>query len=235
MIDINEHLPAPRPVIFDIDGTLVDSNDAHAHAWVDSLAEAGHHVAFDRVRPLIGMGGDKVLPELVGVEDESPEGKRLASRRGEIFRERYFPRIQGLPGAQDLVAHLVGQGHPIAVASSARKEELEGLLRCAGVERLIKLRLSSSDADASKPDPDVIHAALEKLGCAASEAVMVGDTPYDIQAAQRAGVEAIAFRSGGWSDADLTGAVAIYDGPAHLRREYERSPLLRHPRLKAKG
>jgi phosphoglycolate phosphatase-like HAD superfamily hydrolase len=232
MININEHLPALRPVIFDVDGTLVDSNDAHAHAWVDSLAEGGHHVAFARVRPLIGMGGDKVLPELVGIQDDSPEGKRLAARRSEIFCERYFPGVQGLPGSQELVAHLASQGHPLAVASSARKEELEGLLRCAGVERLIKLRTSSSDADASKPDPDVIQAALENLGCAASEAIMIGDTPYDIEAAQRAGVETIAFRSGGWSDADLRGAVAIYDGPAHLRKEYERSPLLRHPGAK---
>jgi HAD superfamily hydrolase (TIGR01509 family) len=229
MIDINEHLPAPRPVIFDIDGTLVDSNDAHAHAWVDSLAEAGHDVTFERVRPLIGMGGDKVLPELVGMDQDSPEGKRLAKRRGEIFRERYFPAVQGLPGAQELVSHLASQGHPLAVASSARKEELQGLLRCAGVDRLIALRTSSSDAGQSKPDPDVIQAALENLGCAASEAVMVGDTPYDIQAARRAGVEAIAFRSGGWGDADLAGAIAIYDGPAHLRREYGRSALLRHP------
>ena len=115
MININEHLPALRPVIFDIDGTLVDSNDAHAHAWVDSLAEGGHHVTFERVRPLIGMGGDKVLPELVGLEEDSPEGKRLAKRRGEIFRERYFPQVEGLPGAQDLVSHLARQGHPLAV------------------------------------------------------------------------------------------------------------------------
>jgi phosphoglycolate phosphatase-like HAD superfamily hydrolase len=227
MIDINERLPALRPVIFDVDGTLVDSNDAHAHAWVDSLAEAGHDVAFERVRPLIGMGADKVLPELVGIKDESPEGKRLAKRRGEIFRERYFPAVQGLPGSQELVSHLASQGHPIAVASSAQRDELDALLRCAGVERLIKLRTSSSDADASKPDPDVIQSALDDLGCAPSEAIMIGDTPYDIEAAVRAGVDTIAFRSGGWKDEDLRGAVAIYDGPAHLRREYERSPLLR--------
>ena len=129
MIDINERPPAPRPVIFDIDGTLVDSNDAHAHAWVDALAEAGHDVAFGRVRPLIGMGGDKVLPELVGLDEDSPEGKRIAKRRGEIFRTRYFPAVRGLPGAQALVSLLVREGHALAVASSARKEELQDLLR----------------------------------------------------------------------------------------------------------
>jgi phosphoglycolate phosphatase-like HAD superfamily hydrolase len=225
MIDINHPSPAPRRVIFDIDGTLVDSNDAHAHAWVDALAEAGHHVAFARVRPLIGMGGDKVLPELVGIDENSPGGKTIAERRGEIFRTRYFPAVRGLPGAQELVSLLVREGHALAVASSARKEELEDLLRCAGVDRLINLRTSSSDTDDSKPDPDVVHAALKQLGAEALEAIMIGDTPYDIEAAGRAGVETIAFRSGGWSDEDLKDAVAIYDGPAHLRREYERSPL----------
>jgi phosphoglycolate phosphatase-like HAD superfamily hydrolase len=203
----------------------VDSNDAHAHAWVDALAEAGHHVAFARVRPLIGMGGDKVLPELVGIEEASADGKRIANRRGEIFRTRYFPAVQGLPGAQELVAHLLHEGHALAVASSARKEEIESLLRCAGVDRLIALRISSSDTSDSKPDPDVVHAALTRLGCDAREAVMIGDTPYDIEAARRAGVEPIAFRTGGWTDDELKDAVAIYDGPAHLRREYERSPL----------
>jgi phosphoglycolate phosphatase-like HAD superfamily hydrolase len=225
MIDINELPQAPRRVIFDIDGTLVDSNDAHAHAWVDALAEAGHHVAFTRVRPLIGMGGDKVLPELAGIDEDSPEGKRIATRRGEIFRTRYFPAVRGLPGAQALVSLLVREGHALAVASSARKEELQDLLRCAGVDRLINLRTSSSDTDDSKPDPDVVHAALKQLGADAFEAIMIGDTPYDIEAAGRAGVETIAFRSGGWSDKALKGAIAIYDGPAHLRREYERSPL----------
>jgi len=225
MTDISERPPAPRPVIFDVDGTLVDSNDAHAHAWADALAEAGYDVAFGRVRPLIGMGADKVLPELVGRDVDSPEGKRIAKRRGEIFRTRYFPAVQGLPGAQALVSHLVGEGHALAVASSARKEELQDLLRCAGVDRLINLRTSSSDTDDSKPDPDVVHAALKQLGADAFEAIMIGDTPYDIEAAGRAGVETIAFRSGGWSDKALKGAIAIYDGPAHLRREYERSPL----------
>jgi len=229
MIDIHATLPPPRPVILDVDGTLVDSNDAHARAWVDSLAEAGHHVTFDRVRPLIGMGGDKVLPKLVGLEKDTPEGKRVGSRRREIFLERYLPHVQGIPGAQELVAHLVRQGHRLAVASSAEQEELGALLRCAGVDCLIERRTSSTDADESKPAPDVIQAALAQLGCEPSEAVMIGDTPYDIAAAGRAGVEAIAFRTGGWKDRDLRGAVAIYDGPAHLRREYERSPLRKHP------
>jgi phosphoglycolate phosphatase-like HAD superfamily hydrolase len=195
---------------------------------VDALAEGGHHVAFTRVRPLIGMGGDKVLPELAGIDEDSPDGKRIAKRRGEIFRTRYFPAVRGLPGAQALVSLLVREGHALAVASSARKEELQDLLRCAGVDRLINLRTSSSDTDDSKPDPDVVHAALKQLGADAFEAIMIGDTPYDIEAAGRAGVETIAFRSGGWSDKALKGAIAIYDGPAHLRREYERSPLRHH-------
>jgi HAD superfamily hydrolase (TIGR01509 family) len=214
-----------RSVIFDVDGTLIDSNDAHARAWVDSLAEAGHHVPFDRVRPLIGMGGDKVLPELTGIEEDAPEGRQIAERRSAIFRERYMPHLQPLPGAADLVTDLRARGHRVAVASSAKGEELGHLLAIAGVKDLVEERTSSSDADASKPDPDIIQATLERLGCGPADAIMVGDTPYDIEAARRAGMDTIAFRSGGWGDEGLAGAVAIYDNAADLLERYEQSVL----------
>lgn len=212
-------------VIFDVDGTLVDSNDAHAQAWVDALKEHGWDVPFERVRPLIGMGGDKVLPELTGIEKDSADGEAISSRRSEIFRERFMPHLRPFPGVRELVLLLKEHGHPLAVASSATKDELTSLLGIAGIDDLVTRRTSSDDADASKPEPDIVVAALERLGHP-DQAVMVGDTPYDIESAARAGIASVAVRSGGWGNADLSGAHAVYADVAELRDRYEDSPLV---------
>jgi HAD superfamily hydrolase (TIGR01509 family) len=211
-------------IIFDVDGTLVDSNDAHARAWVDVLEEHDRPVPFARVRPLIGMGGDKVLPLLTGIEQESEIGQRLSSRRGEIFRERYLPHLKAFPAVRELFLLLKDRGHALAIASSAQEEELVALLEVAGVADLVEHRTSSSDADASKPDPDIVGAVLTQLGRPA-RAVMVGDTPYDVEAAGRAGIASVAVRCGGWTDADLRDALAVYADPADLLACYESSPL----------
>lgn len=216
-----------RGVILDVDGTLVDSNDAHAHAWTDALAEAGYRVPFDRVRRLIGMGGDKLLPEAVGLPAETPAGEAIAERRGQIFRERYLPDVKALPGARDLVLRLRAEGHALAVASSAQPDELGLLLKIAGVDELIGERTSSGDVEESKPEPDVVVTALRRLRLPPSAAVMIGDTPYDVQAALHAHVAVIGFRSGGWSDGDLAGSLAVYDGPADLLAQLDSSPLRR--------
>jgi HAD superfamily hydrolase (TIGR01509 family) len=213
-------------VIFDVDGTLVDSNDAHAQAWVEALAEAGHRVPFERIRRMVGMGGDKLLPE-VGVAAEGEPGESIAKRRGEIFAQKYLPHLRALPGARDLVARLRALGYRLGVASSAQPQELAPLLRVAGVEDLLRERTSAGDVDESKPDPDVVLAALQRLRLAPPAAVMIGDTPYDVESARRAGVAVIGFRSGGWSDADLRGALAVYDGPADLLARLDGSPLRR--------
>jgi HAD superfamily hydrolase (TIGR01509 family) len=212
-----------KGIIFDVDGTLVDSNDAHAESWVDTFAEAGYDVPFDIVRPLIGMGADKLLPKTIGVGNESEEGKRLTHRRSEIFREKYLPRLRPLPGSRDLVSRVRADGLKAIVATSAKDQELKGLLKAAEVEDLMEEKATASDAKRSKPDPDIVHAAIEESDIAANQLVMIGDTPYDIEAAGRAGVHIIGFRSGGWKDADLKGAVEIYDGPADLLAKYESS------------
>jgi HAD superfamily hydrolase (TIGR01509 family) len=214
-------------VIFDVDGTLVDSNDAHARAWVEAFAEAGHPVPFERVRRLIGMGGDQLLPEAAGLSAEAEPGRSIAKRRGEIFEQKFLPQLRPLPGARELVARLRHDGYRLGVASSAQPAELEPLLRLAGVEDLLRERTSAGDVEESKPEPDIVLAALRKLRLGPSAAVMIGDTPYDVEAARRAGVALIAFRSGGWSDPDLRGALAVYDGPADLLARIESSPLRR--------
>lgn len=213
-------------VILDVDGTLVDSNDAHATAWVEAMAENGYEVAFEKVRPMIGMGGDKVLPETIGVQKESEQGKRISQRRKEIFKERFLPHLQAFPGAKELLEHMRKRGLKLAVASSADKDELQPMLNLVGVADLIEEETSSKDAKESKPDPDVMQVTLQRIGLAAEAVLMIGDTAYDIEAAKKVRVGTIAFRSGGWSDSDLKGALAIYDGPADLLEHYYESPLV---------
>jgi HAD superfamily hydrolase (TIGR01509 family) len=215
----------PLTVLLDVDGTLIDSNDAHAHAWIDVCREFGHGADFDTVRRMIGMGGDKLMPKAFGIEHDSPEGKKMSKRRSEIFRERYLPTLKPFPDARALLERMRGDGHSLVVATSAQKDEMKGLLKAAGIGDLLEEATSSSDAESSKPDPDIIVAALEKADATAAEAIMLGDTPYDVAAATRAGVSIVGLRCGGWADDDLRGAVAVYADPAELLRDYDQSPF----------
>jgi HAD superfamily hydrolase (TIGR01509 family) len=212
-------------VLLDVDGTLIDSNDAHARAWVDVGQEFGHAIAFDDVRWLIGMGGDKVLPRLTGLQEESPEGERMLERRGEIFRERYLPALAAFPGARELVDRLRADGRKLVVATSASETDLKALLEQAGLESLLEDATNSDDAEESKPSPDIVEAALKKSGAAAAHAVMIGDTPYDIEAATRAGIRAIAVECGGWGADELADAVEVYASPGDLLARYDQSLL----------
>jgi HAD superfamily hydrolase (TIGR01549 family) len=214
-------------VIFDVDGTLVDSNDAHARAWVDAFAEHGITVAYDQVRRAIGMGGDKLMPLVSGLEEDSAAGKPIVKRRKDIFKSVWLPRLHAFENTRELVQRLVGDGFNLAIASSASDEELHPLLEVARVADLIPTRTSSDDADRSKPDPDIVKAALKRTGCPPERTVMVGDTPYDVEAALRAGIQIITLTCGGWNRQDLGGAVEIYDDPADLLRSYDRSILSR--------
>jgi HAD superfamily hydrolase (TIGR01509 family) len=159
------------------------------------------------------------------LEEDTDDGRRIGERRSEIFRTRWLPRLRPLPGAAALVRRLRDDGKRLAVATSAKAEEVKGLLRVAGVDGLIESATTSDDAERSKPDPDVVCAALARTRCPPEDVLMLGDTPYDIEAAGRAGVGVIAFRSGGWDDRALGGARAIYDHPADLLDHYADSPL----------
>jgi HAD superfamily hydrolase (TIGR01509 family) len=218
-----------RGVILDIDGTLVNSNDAHANAWVRAFAEHGFAVPFQEVRRLIGMGGDKLLPTVVGIEEDSPKGKQISERRGDIFKKDYLPTVKALPGAEELLSRMHGAGLRLVVASSPKKDELKPLLALCGADKFIEDQTSSDDARHSKPDPDIVEKALTTLKLKPAQVVMLGDTPYDIEAAKRAGVAVIAFRSGGWSDAQLAGGIAVYQNPADLLHQYDISPIAAQP------
>ena len=217
--------PGPLTVLLDVDGTLIDSNDAHARAWVDVARELGHEADYDSIRRMIGMGGDKLMPKAFGIEHDSEEGERMSKRRSEIFRERYLPTLRPFPDARALLERMRGDGHRLVVATSAKKDEMKGLLAVAGVEDLLEEKTSSGDAENSKPDPDIVIAALKKADADPGDALMLGDTPYDVSASTRAGVAIVALTCGGWSAGELKGAVAVYRDPAELLREYERSPF----------
>ena len=212
-------------VLLDVDGTLIDSNGAHAQSWSDAFREFGYDIAPERVRPLIGKGGDKLLPELTGVDADSERGKAMTGRRAAIFRQQYIPKLRQTRGARALVDRLRKEGLRLVIATSANEDELRPMLHQVGLEDLLAKKTSSDDAENSKPDPDIIVAALEKGGLTPGNTILLGDTPYDIEAATRASVETVALLSGGWDADALHGAVAIYEDPDDLVRHFTASPF----------
>ena len=211
-------------VLLDVDGTLIDSNDAHARAWCDAFAACDREVPYSRIRMLIGMGGDALVEHLTGLPRDSRDTKKLQHAHAEHFK-REVPKLAPIVGARQLVLHLLREGYRFAVATSSGADQLSLLLEAAGVADLCELRTTADDVDAAKPEPDVIRAAIHELGVDCSRAVLIGDTPYDIEAATRAGVETIGFTSGGFSKESLGGAIAVFEGPADLVASWARSPL----------
>jgi len=211
-------------VLLDLDGTLIDSNEAHALSWAQAIKESGIEVEVDSIRKLIGMGGDQLLPQL-GIFPENEKFDLIQNRKTEIFSQDLLPSLKAFDGARELVERLQQKGVKIVVASSSSTEELQALLQQAGIEDLIKNTVSSDQAARSKPQPDIILAALEKAHLSSHEAILVGDTPYDIYAARRAGLNTIAFTCGGFTEQELLAALEIYDSPRHLLNRFKSSVL----------
>ena len=208
--------PPFKTLLFDVDGTLIDSNGAHAEAWTNALRQHGMHAELDQIRRMIGMGGDKILLAVAGVSEDSDAGRAITRRKKEIFGT-LLPGLQPTRGARRLLEYLRDQRIDRIVATSADDREMSALLQRAGVEDLFPSRASKDDAEASKPDPDIVQAALAKSRARPAETLLVGDTPYDIEAAARAGIGTIALRCGGyWTDSSLRGAAAIFDDPHAL-------------------
>lgn len=214
-----------RAVIFVIDGTLVDSNDAHAFAWVDALKAAGLTIPFPRVRSLIGMGAEKLLPELAGITLTSAIGRRIHHARGEFFESRYLKTVRPFARARDLVQRILDAGYVPAVISSSKHDHVDRLLTHAQVADLLKLRILSESSASARPLSELMFFALHAVGVTAANAVAVGATPHDIAAAHRAGVSAIALRCGGWDDHELAGAAAVYQDAAELLSRFDDSML----------
>jgi HAD superfamily hydrolase (TIGR01549 family) len=214
--------------IFDIDGTLVDSVDLHAAAWQEAMQKFGHSVPFDLIRTQIGKGGDQLLPVFLTREELDQYGEALLEYRSEIFKKKYFPRVRPFPRIRDLFQRLKNDGKQLALASSAKGEELEDYKRIAQIEDLVDEQTSSDDAERSKPHPDIFQAALARLHkVEVCEAVVIGDSPYDAIAAGKLGLRAIGVRSGGFPERDLraAGFNIQYNDCADLLDHYKDSVL----------
>jgi phosphoglycolate phosphatase-like HAD superfamily hydrolase len=215
----------PRAALFDVDGTLVDTNDLHAAAWREAFLQFGLDKPAEEIRWQVGKGGDNLIPSLF---PDLPEARRKAIEtcRGELFKRRYLPRATPFPGVRDLFERIAGDGVSIVLASSSDSEEVDFYLGLIGCADLVAATTSKDDVERSKPCADIFEAALAKVApLGADEAAVVGDTPWDAKAARRLGLRTIGFRSGGFPDAALVaaGACELYDGPANLLDRYEQS------------
>jgi membrane protein len=214
-------------VLFDIDGTLIDSNDLHVEAWARAFAEAGHPQDIDAIHAQIGKGGDLLVPTLLPAAREAVR-KAIDERHGAIFKAEYLARAKPFPSASDLVRRAHAAGLKVVLASSAKQDELEHYAGLLGIETLLDAATSIDDVETSKPAPDIFGVALDKIApIAAAETIVVGDTPYDIAAAGKIGIAAIGLLSGGFAEATLrdAGAMAIYAHAAALLGDFDGSPL----------
>ena len=216
--------------IFDIDGTLVDSVDLHARAWQEAFRHFGYDIAFEKIRHEIGKGSDKLIPDLLGEDETKRIFDKLDEFRSNLWKAKYLPKVKPFPKVRELFQRILRDGIRIVLASSAKGDELKQYKEIAQIDDLVQDETSSDDVDESKPSPDVIEAALAKLGHPdPGQVVMVGDTPWDILAAKKAGVKAIGVLCGGFPEAELgaSGAVEIYRDPAHLLAHYDDSLFAR--------
>jgi HAD superfamily hydrolase (TIGR01509 family) len=216
-----------QAVIFDVDGTLIDSVDQHALAWLKTFRRWNVFPTFEAVRGQIGKGGDQMMPVFLPPQVVERDGEAVEQFRHDIFQREFLPGVQAFPEVPTLFERVRKDRRKTVLASSAKGDELERYKKIAGISDLVEEAASADDAERSKPFPDIFLAALEAASVRAHEAVVIGDTPYDAEAAVKAGVRPIGVLCGGFPEADLraAGCIAIYRDPAHLLAEYDRSPL----------
>jgi HAD superfamily hydrolase (TIGR01509 family) len=216
----------PPAAILDIDGTLVDTNFHHAIAWYRAFRQHGELLPIWRIHRHIGMGGDQLVESLCGEEVEEAKGDDIRAAEGALYMA-LIEEVEPLHGARDLIADLKERGHAVVLASSAKENEVDHYLDLLDARDLADDWTSSADVEATKPEPDLVQAAVEKAG--ADEAVMVGDSTWDCEAAKRAGVQTVAVLTGGFSEAELedAGAVAVYRSIDELRQSLDETPLCR--------
>ena len=219
-----------KAVLFDVDGTLIDSNDLHAAAWRETFLHFGVDIPLERVRGQIGKGGDNLIPSLLPPELVAQKQEEIEDYRSEMFKRDYLPRVVPFPCVRELFERIYKDGKKIVLASSAKGAEVKFHLDVIGAHDLVTATTSADDVEHSKPCPDIFAAALAKVQPAEpDEALVVGDSPFDILAAKKLGLRTVGFRSGGFPDEVLNkaGADELYDGASDLLARYDQSLLAR--------
>ncbi|HEX7997249.1 MAG TPA: HAD family hydrolase [Pyrinomonadaceae bacterium] len=219
-----------KAVIFDIDGTLVDSVDLHAQAWKETFKHYGKDIPYEQVRHQIGKGGDQLMPVFFSQDELDEFGEEMEEYRGKIYKRDYLRRVRAFPQVRELFLKIKTDGKRLALASSAKEDELAAYKKLAQIEDLVEEETSADDAEKSKPHPDIFEAALEQLGgLAPEEVIVVGDTPYDAEAARKIRLRTIGVLCGGFPETELdaAGCIAIYEDPADLLARYNESIIAR--------
>ncbi len=213
-----------RAALLDVDGTLIDSNYHHALAWYRAFRRSGIVLPLWRIHRHVGMGGDQLLPALLGERLDEERGEEIREARDEEYR-RLIGEVSPLEGSRELIAELKERGLTVVLASSSPQDEIDHYLELLDARELADAWTTDDDVEATKPEPDLVHAALEKAGT--EDAVMVGDTPWDVEAARKAGLETICVITGGFSEQELrdAGALAVFESVDELRRHLDDTPL----------
>jgi HAD superfamily hydrolase (TIGR01509 family) len=214
----------PKAAILDIDGTLVDTNYQHALAWFRAFKQNGHELPIWKIHRSVGMGGDQLVPALIGEEADAEVGDDLRTAHDILYMDS-IGEVVPFRGARDFITDLKDRGLTVILASSAKAAELEHYLDLLDVRTIVDGWTSSADVETTKPAPDLVEAARSKADT--SDAVMVGDTPYDIEAAAKADTPTIAVLTGGFSEAELrdAGAAIVLESIDELRRRIDETPL----------
>lgn len=218
-----------KAVLCDIDGTMVESNWLHAEAWQKAFAEVGIDLDREQVRRQIGKGGDELIPVFVPWWRRKAVEEPLKRYREWIFRKDFLPKVMRLPKVREFAEELKRREIRLALASSAKKNDLKDYVRIMGLEGMVDEATSADDADRAKPHPDIFSATLNRLGMKPEECIALGDTPYDAEAAGKAGLRTIGVETGGWTHEELmeAGCVEVYASVAELLERIEESAIVR--------
>jgi HAD superfamily hydrolase (TIGR01509 family) len=218
-----------KALLFDIDGTLLDSVDLHAQAWAETMAHFGHPIPVEELRAQIGKGGDQLMPVFLDKDELEKRGEEIQKFRSDLFKKKFRDQVRPFPDVRELFVRLRSDGYKLALASSSKGDELQYYKRLAHVDDLLEAETSSEDAERSKPHPDIFEAAVKQLGSEVKpeDTMVIGDTPYDMEAARKIGIKGIGVLCGGFSEQSLrdAGAIAIFEGPSDLLNRYEETPF----------
>jgi HAD superfamily hydrolase (TIGR01509 family) len=215
---------AADAALLDVDGTLIDTSYHHTLAWFRAFERHGFVLPVWRIHRAIGMGGDQLVPALVGKEADEEKGDEIRGTRDSVYDE-LIAEVEPLHGSRELISELKEQGRTVVLASSSPQEELDHYLELLDARDLADAWTTKDDVEATKPAPDLVHAALDKAGT--ENAVMVGDTRWDIEAAAKTGVQTVCVLTGGWSNQELldAGAAAVFESVDELRERIGETPL----------